>query len=125
MKKLTENQILLLHQNLIEETGGSAGLRDRGLLDAALHAPFQTFGDTEVFPSIQQKAARLGYGLIQNHAFIDGNKRIGVHAMLVFLAINGIELIYTQEELYSMILDVASGRLSFESMVKWISEHQE
>lgn len=78
-----------------------------------------------MFPSLQQKAARLGYGLIKNHAFIDGNKRIGVHAMLVFLALNGIELQYTQPELAEMGLCVADGSLSFEDMVKWVIDHQE
>lgn len=124
MKKLTKEQILMLHNGLIRETGGSGGLRDEGLLDSALNAPFQGFGDVDSFPSLQQKGARLGYGLICNHAFVDGNKRIGAHAMLLFLSLNGIELEYTQNELSDMILDVAAGNLRFEDMVKWIIKHQ-
>ena len=93
-------------------------------MDSALNAPFQGFGDTDTFPSLQQKGARLGYGLICNHAFVDGNKRIGAHAMLLSLALNGIELEYTQEELSDMVLNVASGTLRFEDMVKWIIKHQ-
>lgn len=124
MKKLTKEQILMLHNELIRETGGSGGLRDEGLLDSALNAPFQGFGDVDSFPSLQQKGARLGYGLICNHAFVDGNKRIGAHAMLLFLSLNGIELEYTQNELSDMILDVATGNLRFEDMVKWIIKHQ-
>ena len=124
MKKLTKEQILMLHNELIRETGGSGGLRDVGLLDSALNAPFQGFGDVDSFPSLQQKGARLGYGLICNHAFVDGNKRIGAHAMLLFLSLNGIELEYTQNELSDMILDVAAGNLRFEDMVKWIIKHQ-
>ncbi|MDD6736403.1 MAG: type II toxin-antitoxin system death-on-curing family toxin [Clostridiales bacterium] len=124
MKKLTKEQILMLHNELIRETGGSGGLRDEGLLDSALNAPFQGFGDVDSFPSLQQKGARLGYGLICNHAFVDGNKRIGAHAMLLFLSLNGIELEYTQNELSDMILDVAAGNLRFEDMVKWIIKHQ-
>ena len=124
MKKLTKEQILMLHNELIRETGGSGGLRDEGLLDSALNAPFQGFGDADSFPSLQQKGARLGYGLICNHAFVDGNKRIGAHAMLLFLSLNGIELEYTQNELSDMILDVAAGNLHFEDMVKWIIKHQ-
>mgnify|MGYP000100570404 FL=1 len=124
MKKLTKEQILMLHNELIRETGGSGGLRDEGLLDSALNAPFQGFGDVDSFPSLQQKGARLGYGLICNHAFVDGNKRIGAHAMLLFLSLNGIELEYTQNELSDMILDVAAGNLRFENMVKWIIKHQ-
>lgn len=125
MRKLTKEQILLLHQNLIDSSGGSPGLRDIGLLESAIYAPFQSVGDGDAYPSLQQKAARLGFGLIKNHAFIDGNKRIGVHAMLIFLALNGIELQYTQKDLSDMVLLVAEGALSFEEMVKWIVEHQE
>ena len=125
MKKLTKEQILLLQQDLIEQTGGTAGLRDEGLLESALFTPFQSFDGNEMFPSLQQKAARLGFGLIQNHPFVDGNKRIGAHAMLVFLALNGVELAYTQQELSGMILDVAAGKQSFEDMVVWIQQHQE
>ena len=124
MKKLTKEQILMLHNELIRETGGSGGLRGEGLLDSALNAPFQGFGDVDSFPSLQQKGSRLGYGLICNHAFVDGNKRIGAHAMLLFLSLNGIELEYTQNELSDMILDVAAGNLRFEDMVKWIIKHQ-
>lgn len=124
MKKLSKEQILALHHELIKATGGTDGLRDEGLLDSAINIPFQGFGDTDTFPSLQQKAARLGYGLIQNHAFVDGNRRIGAHAMLVFLALNGIELEYEQSELSDMILSVASDKLKFEDMVKWIVEHQ-
>ena len=124
MKKLTKEQILLLQQDLIEQTGSTAGLRDEGLLESALFTPFQSFDGNDMFPSLQQKAARLGFGLIQNHPFVDGNKRIGAHVMLVFLALNGIELEYTQQELSDMALQTASGALQFEDMVKWIAEHQ-
>ena len=88
MIKLTKEQIVLLHAQLIRDTGGSDGIRDEGLLDSALYAPFQSYAGTDRFPSIQQKAARLGYGLVKNHAFVDGNKRTGAHAMLVILALN-------------------------------------
>lgn len=125
MKKLTKEQILLLQQDLIEQTGGTAGLRDEGLLESALFTPFQSFDGNDMFPSLQQKAARLGFGLVQNHPFVDGNKRIGAHAMLVFLALNGVELAYTQQELSGMILDVAAGKQSFEDIVVWIQQHQE
>lgn len=94
------------------------------MLDSALNAPFQSFDGTDTFPSVQQKGARLGFGLIRNHAFIDGNKRIGTHAMLIFLSLNGIELDYTQNELSDMVLKVASGDLSFDDMVQWIIKHQ-
>ncbi len=90
MIRLSKPQILLLHEQLIAETGGSSGLRDEGMLDSALNAPFQTFGGEDVYPSLQPKAARLCFGLVKNHPFVDGNKRIGAHVMLVFLALNGV-----------------------------------
>ena len=121
---LSKEQILRLHSQLISETGGTDGLRDEGMLESALTAPFQVFDETEVYPSIQQKAARLGFGLVKNHAFIDGNKRIGAHVMLVFLALNHIELDYTQRELSVTILKVADGSYTFDDLLKWILEHQ-
>lgn len=124
MIMLTQEQIIMLHSELIFATGGTDGVRDTGLLSSALNAPFQQFNNIDLFPTIQQKAARLGYGLIKNHAFVDGNKRIGVHTMLVFLEINGISLEYTQKELYTMVLDVASGILDTEEITKWILECQ-
>lgn len=124
MKRLSKEQILMLHSQLIEEYGGSDGVRDYNLLDSALENPFQSFGREELYPTLQAKAARLGYGLIKNHCMIDGNKRIGTHAMLVFLAINGIELDYTQKELYETILAIADGSLEYEDLLKWILEHQ-
>ena len=121
---LSKEQILRLHSQLISETGGTDGLRDEGMLESALTAPFQVFDETEVYPSIQQKAARLGFGLVKNHAFVDGNKRIGAHVMLVFLALNHIELDYTQRELSVTILKVADGSYTFDDLLKWILEHQ-
>ena len=124
MKKLSKNQILMLHTQLIQQTGGSNGVRDYNLLESALETPFQSFGGDELYPTIQAKAARLGYGLIKNHCMIDGNKRIGTHAMLVFLALNGIELRYTQKELYETILDVAAGNIEYEDLLQWVLDHQ-
>lgn len=124
MKILNKRQILMLHQHLVDETGGSPGLRDEGLLDSALSAPFQVFGDTSAYPSLQQKAARLCYGLVKNHPFIDGNKRIGAHAMLVFLAVNGLELSYTQQELSDIILQVAAGEKGYDDLLVWLLAHQ-
>ena len=124
MKKLSKEQILMLHTQLIQQTGGSDGVRDYNLLDSALETPFQSFGGDELYPTIQAKAARLGYGLIKNHCMVDGNKRIGTHAMLVFLALNGIELKYTQKELYETILDVAAGNTDYENLLQWVLDHQ-
>ena len=124
MKYLSKKQILMLHTQLIQQTGGSEGVRDYNLRDSALETPFQSFGGDELYPPIQAKAARLGYGLIKNHCMIDGNKRIGTHAMLVFLALNGIELKYMQKELYETILDVAAGKIEYEDLLQWVLDHQ-
>ena len=122
---LAKEQIIKLHEYLIRETGGSQGLRDESLLDAAIHAPFQSYDGIDMFPSIQQKAARLGFGLVKNHAFIDGNNRIGAHVMLVFLALNKIELVYEQSELSDVILKIASDEYGFPELLQWILNHQQ
>ena len=124
MKTLSKRQILMLHQQLVEQTGGSDGIRDEGLLDSALSAPFQSFDNTDVYPSLQQKAARLCFGLVKNHPFVDGNKRIGAHAMLVFLAVNGVELTYTQTELSDIILQVAASEKEYADLLDWLIRHQ-
>ena len=122
--RLSKSQILLIHAHTISETGGSSGLRDEGMLDSALNAPFQTFGGEDVYPSLQKKAARLCFGLVKNHPFVDGNKRIGAHAMLVFLALNGIELQHTQSELSDVILQLAAGEIEATDLLRWILAHQ-
>ena len=99
-------------------------INDINLLESAIETPFQVFGGEELYPTIQAKGTRLGYGLIKNHCMLDGNKRIGTHAMLVFFALNGIELSYTQKELYEMVLAVTDGSLEYEDMLKWVLEHQ-
>ena len=121
---LTKEQVVALHTQIITETGGETGIRDDGLLDSALHAPFQSYANKYMYPSIQQEAARLGFGLVTNHAFIDGNKRIGAHAMLVFLALNGIELEYSQDELVNIFLNIATGKSSLNDLLHWIIDHQ-
>ena len=120
---LSKEQVILLHEELIIETGGSPGLKDEGMLESALAAPFQTFDGQELFPSIYQKAARLGYGLASNHAFIDGNKRIGAHVMLVFLALNGIGLEYEQDELSDLFMKIAEGYIGYPEILLWVIQH--
>ena len=124
MKILSRQQVLLLHQQLLQASGGTTGIRDEGLLDSALMAPFATFDGKYLYPSIQTKAARLGYGLVCNHPFVDGNKRIGAHVMLVFLALNGIELDYTQQELIDIILSVAADQATVDDLLQWVLCHQ-
>ncbi|MCX4269234.1 MAG: type II toxin-antitoxin system death-on-curing family toxin [Lachnospiraceae bacterium] len=122
---LSKEQVLKLHTSLIKTTGGSDGIRDEGMLDLALNNPFQSFGGKELYPSIQAKAARLCFGLVRNHAMLDGNKRLGTHVMLVFLALNGYELSYSQKELSDVILELASGNIGEKEILQWIIEHQQ
>lgn len=121
---LSKQQIIAMHHTLVVETGGLDGLRDEGLLDSAIAAPFQTFDSTELFQSIQQKAARLACDLVQNHPFLDGNKRIAAHTMLVFLALNGISLFYTQDELASVFLKTAAGEVDYDDLLQWVIDHE-
>ena len=124
MIKFSKEKVLLLHRLIAEETGGSIGVRYETLLESALENVFSGFGGQEFYPTKEEKGARLGYALISNHAFVDGNKRIGAHVMLVFLAINGIELDYTQEELIDIILQIASGHSKANDLLEWILYHQ-
>lgn len=123
MKILSKQQVLKLHEILIAQSGGSPEIRDDGLLESALNTPFQSFGNTDLYPSLLEKAARLGYGLIKNHPFVDGNKRIGTHTMLVFLAINHAELAYSDEELISLILGIAAGEYDDKHLLNWLQQH--
>lgn len=123
MIRLTTKQVIFLHSSLIEATGGTDGVRDMGLLESALEAPFQTFGGKDLYPALIQKAARLGHSLISNHPFVDGNKRIGIHTMLVFLAANGVEIECTQKELTDVGLSLADGTMNAEKLLIWLSSH--
>lgn len=125
MKYLNQDQVVRLHQALIETSGGSFGIRDEGMLNSAIKTPLQTFDKSELFPSLLDKATRLAFGLIKNHPFIDGNKRIGTHAMLIFLALNGITLSYNDEDLIDIILKVASNQANESDLYQWIENHQE
>ncbi len=121
---LTKKQILAMHGKLASLTGGAAGVREEALLDSALEQPFQAFGGEDLYPTVQAKAARLAFGLAKNHALLDGNKRIACHSMLVFLALNGVELDYSQQELSDTFFALASGALDEAGLLEWIQRHQ-
>lgn len=125
MIRFDEEKVLLLHQLIIESTGGTNEVRDHKLLDSALNSAFQTFDDKELFPTKEEKGAKLGYSLVGNHAFVDGNKRIGIMVMLSFLEINGIHLSYTDDELIELGLGLASDKISYEDLLTWIKTHKE
>lgn len=123
MKILSKEQLIRLHDDVVSSSGGSLGIRDKGLLESAINAPFQTFDGKALYSSLVEKVARLGYGLIKNHPFVDGNKRIGTHAMLVFLDINGVSLEYEDDDIINTILGVASGKIDEDQLVAWLQNH--
>ena len=125
MIKFDKEKVLLLQQLVIESSGGSAGIRDFGLLDSAIESAYQTFGGEELYPTKEEKGARLGFNLVSNHAFVDGNKRIGLLVMLSFLAINGVNIKYTDEELIHIGLSLADGKMSYEELLFWVKEHNQ
>ena len=124
MIKFSKEKVLLLHKLISEETGGSIGVRDEALLESALENAFAGFGDKEFYPSKEEKGARLGYTLISNHAFVDGNKRIGMYVMLTFLEVNGIRLDCTNEDVVKIGLGVADGSMDYEALLAWVREHR-
>ena len=124
MIRPSEEQVIAIYKLLVEKTGGTFGLRDEGLLDSALNSAFQTFGGEELYPTLEEKAARLACSLVSNHAFVDGNKRIGVLVMLSFLCVNGIETRCTDEELIKLGLGLAAGEVSYDELLSWIHNHE-
>ena len=124
MIEFSAEKVLLLHQLLTQETGGDPELRDLGLLDSALKQAFQSFGGQELYPTKEEKGARLGYSLISNHAFVDGNKRIGMYVMLTFLEVNGIRLNPTNEEVARVGWAVASGKMDYDALVQWVRDNR-
>ena len=124
MIKFSKEKVLLLHQLIAEETGGSIGVRDIGLLESALENAFSSYDGIEFYPTKEEKGARLGYTLISNHAFVDGNKRIGMYVMLTFLEVNGIEMTCTNEDVVEAGLGVASGKMGYEELLEWVREHR-
>jgi len=114
----------LLHQMIAQETGGEIGVRDEGLLDSALRSAFATFDGKDLYPTKEEKGARIGYSLISNHAFVDGNKRIGMHIMLTFLETNGIKIACTDDEIVELGLGVASGKMDYKHLLDWIKRHE-
>lgn len=124
MIKISKEKVLLLHQLIAEETGGDVGVRDIGLLESALENVNATFDGEELYKTKEEKGARLGFSLISNHAFVDGNKRIGVYVMLTFLEANGIEISCSNDDVVKIGLGVASGQISYEQLLKWVKEHK-
>ena len=125
MIKFSKEKVLLLHKILAEATGGGAGVRDEAMLDSALESAYAGFGDKEFYPTKEEKGARLGYALISNHAFVDGNKGIGIYVMLSFLEMNGVPVQCSDEELVRIGLSVADGSMEYDELLQWVLDHRQ
>lgn len=123
MIKFSEEKVLLLHKLITEQTGGTAGVRDYGLLESALESAFATFDGKDLFPSKEEKAAKLGFALVANHAFLDGNKRIGMYVMLTFLEVNGLPIEATNDEIIKVGLSLADGTMKYVELLSWVRAH--
>ena len=123
MRYLSLAEVLFLHQLVMEQSGQESLLRDVGALESAIAQPRQTFRGEDLYPDLAAKAAALGFSLVQNHPFVDGNKRVGHAAMATFLRLNGRSLAATVDEAERAILDVASGALDRAGLPVWIEAH--
>lgn len=124
MKYLYPKQVIYLHQHILEATGGSLGVRDKGLLESAIYRPQATFGGQDLYPDLFSKAAALGYSIIKNHPFIDGNKRIGYEVMRLFLRWNGYDIKKgCVEEKYALVMKIAEGSASEQQLVDWLKDN--
>ena len=123
MIRLTRDQVISIYEMLIQKTGGSSGVMNESLMDSAIDNIWQIFDGVELYPTLEEKGARLGFSLIRNHSFSDGNKRIGILAMLTFLSVNGIEISCTDTELVETGVVLASGQMNYEALLAWLREH--
>ncbi len=123
MRYLKLNEVVGIHQYILEQSGGLTGIRDLGALESALAQPRMTFDGTELYPTLVDKAAALAYSIVNNHPFVDGNKRVGHAAMEIFLVLNGHELQATIDEQEQMMLGLAAGDIERETFKTWLAAH--
>ena len=123
MRYLTVGEVLEIYSQVIKQSGGGVGIRDLGALESAVAQPRMTFNGNELYPTIVEKASALGFSLIQNHPFIDGNKRAGHAAMESFLMFNGYEISANVDEQVDLILSVASGKIDRNTFTEWLKNH--
>lgn len=124
MKGIDVEDILTFHRKIIEQTGGSDGIRDISLIESALNRAFTTFDSNDLYKDIEDKISVITYGLVKNHGFVDGNKRIGVSVMLLLLRLNGIKVKYSQNELVNLGLGIADGSMDETDIKQWIKRHK-
>ena len=124
MIKLNISNVLYLHNIMCKATGGAPRIRDIGILKSALYHAYASFEGKDLYPTIEEKAARQAYGIIRNHPFLDGNKRTGLFVMLVFLELNDIKLNFSQSELVELGMKIAEGKVDSQYIKKWIIKHK-
>jgi len=124
MRRLSMANIILLHQKLIDQTGGRHGIRDMNLIESAINRAFATFDGNDLYEMIEDKIAAITFGLVNNHGFVDGNKRIGVAAMILLLKLNGYILQYSQEDLTVLGTSIADGSMAEVDIKDWIIQHK-
>ena len=124
MTVLSVEQVLMLHDMIIQSTGGAEGVRDIGSLESSIYHAFASFDGKDLYQSVEEKAARQAYAIIRSHPFIDGNKRVGLLVMLVFLELNGVELRFTQDELIDLGFSTAAGHIDDKTFLDWIKAHK-
>ena len=124
MRRLSVANIIIAHQKLIDQTGGSHGIRDRNLVDSAINRAFATFDGKDLCEMTEDKIAAITFGLINNHGFVDGNKRVGIAVMLLLLKLNGYTLQYSQEELIVIGISIADGSMDEVAIKEWINQHK-
>jgi len=123
MRYLALGEVVELHRRLLEATGGASGIRDFGALESAIAQPKATFEGVDLHPTLVEKAAALGFSLVQGHAFVDGNKRVGHAAMETFLILNGTEIDAPVDDQERLMLDLAAGRIGRNHLVDWLRQH--
>jgi len=123
MRHLTLNEVLDLYRQVMEQSGGAVGIRDLNALESAVAQPRMTFGGEELYPTVVEKASALGFSLVMNHPFVDGNKRIGHAAMETFLVLNGFEINASVDEQERVILQLAASKLDRDQFTKWLHAH--
>ena len=120
---LSINNIIIFHEKIIKQTGGSTGIRDKGLIESALNRAFASYDGKDLYPSNIDKISVITHSLICNHGFIDGNKRVGISVMLILLKMNNIKVSYTQQELIGLGIKTAEGVSKEKDILNWINEH--
>ena len=123
MKYLYPTQVLYLYQHIIQQSGGTVGLRDEGLLESAVYRPQASFGGQDLYPDLFSKAAALGHSIISNHPFVDGNKRVGFEAMRLMLRVNGFDMHASTEAKFDFVMEIAKGKLNEQAIDEWLKRH--